>query len=125
MYLYTDIRETGKRVSQLMELNKTSKKEICSLLNISYSQLNRLLLDECEWSADKVLILSDFFKMPYEKLYFGITAEKMTENKQLDIYESIHNLFADINSLPGDKRREVLEYLFKEMMGVIYQDDKN
>jgi transcriptional regulator with XRE-family HTH domain len=116
-YDIKEIRKTGSRVRALMNPKKDTVASIANIINVSPSQMSKLLNDQYEWSVDKVFLLAQYFGVKLEYIYFGVNdasfisqfretmmhIDKLSEEEQRLCYWEIANKLYDKVSQCIDK----------------------
>lgn len=100
----------GLRIRELMNQNHDKVIDVACDINISSSQLRRLLRGDCEWSSDYVSYFSNRYQVPYSYIVFG--ENRIEECDEQDIDATLGNLSMKLEKVSlDDKNRSIIRML--------------
>ena len=113
-YDYAKIRKTGSRVRELMNKNHDTVAAMALLAKVTPSQMSKLLDDKCEWSIEKAIIMSHYFDVPLEYLYYGIDEPKELNHE--DFASNFKDMLTDMDKLPEAQQNICYKEMAKKVL---------
>ncbi len=110
------IRQTGHRINLIRKNHNHTQKDLSRLVAVSTSYMSRLLCDKDEWRKDRVRIIADYYKVPFEYLYYGVTVSERMEryDNDMDFETQCNDFLLRLKSMPDrDQFRYGLFYIIR------------
>ena len=117
-YDYSKIRKAGSRVRALMDPAKDTVASLAIIINVTPSHMSKLLDDKCEWSVEKAIIISNYFNVPFEYIYYGIDIYEKTEAESF--ISHYRGMLMHLSKLPVEEQKVYCKEMAEKLLEMIF-----